>query len=110
MWKTYEHCRLSDDAGEILSDVEKLKYMAHLVQIRRQASSMPSAAMRPFLSPLPSRLAVDPDAMTQACALHGSEVARTAGDTYAERQLLLAAATVENAKQSGSDSSTRANR
>jgi hypothetical protein len=91
MWTTYQHCRMSDDAGEILTDVEKLKYLARAVQVRERSAFLLSTPIRPFLSPLPSRLAVDPDAMLRTCALHGSEVARKAGQPDAEQELLMAA-------------------
>lgn len=105
MWKTYEHCRMSADPGEILADVEKLKYISDAVRARQQASSVPAAAIRPLLSPLPSRLSVDPHALTRTCALHGSEVARTAGQSDVEMELLLAAAMVANKRQIVADDS-----
>jgi hypothetical protein len=94
MWKTYEHCRLSSDTGEIRADVEKLRYIAQAVELRRQGSSPWLAPIRPFLSPLPSRLSVNPDAMARACALHGSAIARETGQPDVERELMLVAASL----------------
>ncbi len=99
MWKTYEHCRMSGDPGEILADVDKLKYFSEAVYARQQAASRPAGAIRPLLAPLPSRLSVEPEALTRSCALHGSEVARTAGRPDVEMELLLAAAMVDRKNQ-----------
>ena len=88
MWKTYQHCRASAEPDEIRADVEHLSHVAPTVAGQKRASFLPSA-IGPFLSPLPSRLAVDPYAMTVACAVHGSEVARTAGQPEMERELLM---------------------
>ncbi len=94
MWNTYEHCRLSRDTGEIRADVEKLKYIGQALELRQYPSSAWPAPIRPLLSPLPSRLSVDPDAMTRACALHGSEIAREKGQYDVERELMLVAASL----------------
>lgn len=91
MWSTYQHCRMSQDAGEILMDVDKLKYLVRAVMVQERSAFLLSTPIRPFVSPLPSRLAVDPDAMMRTCALHGSEVARIAGLPDAEQELLMAA-------------------
>ncbi len=103
MWDTYEHCRASRDTAGILADATKLKYGARRIELRRLSSTKSFAAIRPFLSPLPSRLSVDPDAMMRACALHGSEIAREAGQDDIERELLLLAASLDKAPSLGTE-------
>lgn len=106
MWKTYQHCRASSEPVEIRADVEQLHHAAQKVIGQPQASSFLPAAIWPFLSPLPSRLAVDPYAMTVACAVHGSEVARTAGQPEMERELLMTVVAAAKTTSALSDSSS----
>jgi len=89
MWKTYQHCRASTEPNEIRADVEQLTHVAQTMERQKQASSFLPAARWPFLSPLPSRLAVNPCAMTVDCAVHGSEVAGKAGQQEMEREFLM---------------------
>ena len=78
-WKTYLHCRSSTEPDEIHSDLRQLKRVAHAVTIQDQASVLLPVAIQSLLAALPSRLAVDPEAMVVACALHGGHVAQAAG-------------------------------
>lgn len=79
-WKTYLHCRSSLDPEEIRSDLQQLTHVAQAVSRRNHASvRLLPAAVRTLIATLPSRLAVDPHAMSVACALHGGEVAKSAG-------------------------------
>lgn len=79
-WKTYLHCRSSVELEEIQADLQQLNSVAHAVSPRNHASvRLFPAPVRTLIAMLPSRLAVDPQAMSAACALHGSQVAQTAG-------------------------------
>ena len=81
-WKTYLHCRASAEPDEIGADLRRLRTVSS-----RHAQSLHNhsfllllpVAMRSLVATLPSRVAVDPHAMTVACALHGGHVAQSAG-------------------------------
>ena len=79
LWKTYTHCRSSSDPAEIRSDAHQIDQAAHAVKLKSQPSVVLPAAMQGLISELPSRLAVDPQAMALACALYGGQVARSVG-------------------------------
>jgi hypothetical protein len=96
MWETYLHCWTSTELDEIRADVEHLSYVAYTVVGQKRASFFLPSAIEPFHSPLPSGRAVDPYAMTVARAVHGSEVARTAGQPEMERELLMRAVAAVN--------------
>ncbi|HET9962908.1 MAG TPA: hypothetical protein VFQ34_11275 [Nitrospiraceae bacterium] len=94
-WKTYLHCRASSRPEEIRADLFQLTRVAHsLFQERQAAASLPRA-IRSLVSTPPSRLSVDPQAMTTACALHGSQVAQAAGRPEMSIELLTAAVTAQ---------------
>ncbi len=88
-WKTYQHCRASTEPDEIQADLEQLHDAVYAVTDQASPPSVLPAAIRSLMTTLPSRLAVDPFAMTVACALHGSEVAQTAGLHDVARDLLM---------------------
>lgn len=90
-WKTYLHCRSSVEPEEIRSDLHRLNRVAQAVSMPNHATVLLlPASVRALISTLPSRLAVDPHAMSVACALHGSEVARAAGQPGLSVALLTA--------------------
>lgn len=79
LWKTYTHCRSSSDPDEIYINAQQLDQAAHAVNVKSRSSILLPAAMQHLISELPSRLAVDPQAMALACALYGGQVARAVG-------------------------------
>lgn len=80
-WKTYLHCRASMEPEEIRADLQHLNRIAEAVSIPNHTSiRLLPAAVRTRIATLPSRFAVDPHAMAAACALHGGEVAKAAGE------------------------------
>ncbi|MDE3042328.1 MAG: multicopper oxidase domain-containing protein [Nitrospirota bacterium] len=79
LWKTYTHCQSSSDPADIRLDAQHLDQAAHAVKVKSRSSLVLPAAMQHLISDLPSRLAVDPQAMALACALHGGQVARSVG-------------------------------
>ncbi|MCC2640764.1 MAG: exported protein of unknown function [Nitrospira sp.] len=90
-WKTYLHCRSSRELGEIRADLERLNRVtsSHALSLRNHPSVLLlPAAMRSLIATLPSRVAVDPQAMTAACARHGGHVAHTAGQPELSEELL----------------------
>jgi hypothetical protein len=99
-WKAYLHCRASSKPEEIRADLHQLARVAQsVIQQRQLFLSLPSA-IRSLVSTPPSRLSVDPQAMTTACALHGSHVAQAAGQPEVSIELLTAAVTAHQASAS----------
>ena len=86
-WKTYLHCRSSDNPDEIRFDVYQLKHLANTLISSYQAPRVLPSRIRSLFAPLPSRLAVDPREMVIACALHGGQVAESAGRADLSREL-----------------------
>lgn len=79
-WKVYLHCRSSIELEEIRADLQQLNRVVRAVSPGNHATVLLfPAPIRTLIAALPSRLAVDPQAMSAACALHGSQVAQTAG-------------------------------
>ena len=91
IWKTYLHCRASVELEDIRSDLQQLNRVAQAVSMPNHASVLLlPAAVRTVIATLPSRLAVDPHAMSVACALHGGDVAQAAGQPGLSVALLTA--------------------
>lgn len=89
LWSTYADCKSTSDLAQATSNLTQL----------RSASQM-GAANEGFILPLPShlerlvanptsRVAVDVEAMTAACALHSGELALNQGQTDIARDLLV---------------------
>ena len=81
-WSTYLHCRASAEPDEIAVDLQRLSAVSsrHAQSLHNHSSILVlPVAMRSLVATRPSRVAVDPHAMSVACALHGSEVAKAAG-------------------------------
>jgi len=92
-WKTYLHCRSSVEPEEIRADLQQLNRVAQAVSMPNHPSVLAlPAAVRTLIATLPSRLAVDPHAMSAACALHGGDVAQAAGQPGLSVALLTAVA------------------
>ena len=90
-WKTYLHCRSSMEPEEIQSDLQQLNRVAQTVSMPNHPSVLLlPAVVRTLIATLPSRLAVDPHAMSVACALHGGDVAQAAGQPGLSVALLTA--------------------
>ena len=90
-WETYRHCRASSEPDEIWSDLQELRRVAQVVTRQTQPSVRLPAVIRSWMEALPPRLAVDPNAMTTACALHGASVAQFAGRSELSAELFTAA-------------------
>ena len=99
-WETYQHCRASTEPNEIRADLERLHDAVYTVRDQTDLPFLLPTPIRSLLTPLPSRLAVDPYAMTVACALHGSEVAQTAGQYDVARELLMRMVLVASSRPS----------
>jgi hypothetical protein len=102
-WKTYLHCRASDQPDEIRSDVYQLKDLAKKLTSPNQAPRVLPSRIRSLFAPLPSRLAADPREMVVACALHGGQVAESAGRSDVSRELFNSVVPNYNTAESGMD-------
>jgi hypothetical protein len=77
LWWSYAECRLSQDAAESQALAANLSEAA-LGHAAESRAAVPEGWGR-YVSPMPSRLSVDPMAMAAACTLHAGDVARRAG-------------------------------
>ncbi len=87
-WETYLHCRSTSEPEEIRTDLRRLSAVAHKVTTQDRLSPVLPEAIRMLVTKPPSRLAVDPQEMMAACALHGGEVAQVAGQPELAVELL----------------------
>ena len=78
-WETYRHCNGSSEPEEIRADLHELVRFALAVNAQNQPPVHLPAVIRPWMEALPSRLAVDPNAMAVACAQRGARMAALAG-------------------------------
>ncbi|HJU04658.1 MAG TPA: hypothetical protein VJ692_05850 [Nitrospiraceae bacterium] len=76
LWQTYTHCRTSEDTEAIVMDALKLNQAAQPEQPELPRLLKP---VKPFVSTLPSRLAVDPKSMAASCSLHAGQAATAIG-------------------------------
>lgn len=106
-WKTYLHCRSSDTPDEIRFDVYQLKDLANKLSSPYQPPRVLPSRIRSLFTPLPSRLAVDPGEMVVACALHGAQVAESAGRSDLSRELFSSVMPDHNAADSEKDGSDK---
>lgn len=86
-WRTYSHCRSSLEPDEIRADLRHLTDLAEAETMQHHAPRLLPAAIRSLMATLPSRLAVDPQSMVAACALHGGHVAQWAGRSDLSEEL-----------------------
>lgn len=86
-WSTYAHCRSSSEPDEIRADLRQLTDLAEAEAMQHHAPRLLPAAIRSLMATLPSRLAVDPQSMVAACALHGGHVAQWAGRSDLSEEL-----------------------
>lgn len=86
-WSTYVHCRSSSEPDEIRADLRQLTDLAEAETMQHHAPRLLPAAIRSLMATLPSRLAVDPQSMVAACALHGGHVAQWAGRSDLSEEL-----------------------
>lgn len=87
VWKTYTHCRSSSDPDDIRVDAQYLDRAAYAMESKSQSPNVLPMAMQHLVSKLPSRLAVDPQAMALDCALYGGQVAQVVGRTRLAEEL-----------------------
>ncbi|HXF93251.1 MAG TPA: hypothetical protein VNK46_10895 [Nitrospiraceae bacterium] len=79
LWRTYSHCRVSEDAEETRNDARRLNQAVRAMTRREESFNTLPEALRALIEESPSRFAVDPGAMAAACALHAAQAAQTAG-------------------------------
>jgi hypothetical protein len=100
-WHTYSHCLSTKEPEAIVSDLHALSRFADTVSTNNRARTF---GLLPYsLSPLPSRLAVDPTAMVSACADHGAEVARSLEHPKGSVELLITAVEAQNRLKASAD-------
>ena len=93
-WHTYSHCISSKEPEAIVSDLHALNRFADTFSTNNDARTF---GIVPYqLPPLPSRLAVDPSAMVNACANHGAEVAMSLEQPRGSAELLITAVEAQN--------------
>ena len=98
IWETYLHCRSSTEPDEIRADLQRLNIVARTVATQNEPSALLPAGLRSRITAPPSRLAVDPRSMAVSCALHGREVAQSAGQPELNAEL----STAVGSEQAGS--------
>jgi hypothetical protein len=74
LWTTYNRCQTAEEPEALLMDAIELNRAA-----QRHMHPDPPPLLKPFTSPLPVRLAVDPTVMAHACALKAAQAAATRG-------------------------------
>lgn len=89
-WTTYLHCRASVELDEIQVDLQRLTRVPRAVTGERQISVHLPAAIRSLITRLSPRLAVNPQSMAVACALHGGHIALSAGRRQLAHELFTA--------------------
>ena len=93
-WRTYSHCLSTQEPEAIVADLRALTQFAGTVSTNKPPRRF---GLLPYsLPPLPSRLAVDPTAMVNACADHGTEVARSLEQPEGSVELLITAVEAQN--------------
>ncbi|MGH7232827.1 MAG: hypothetical protein ACREJU_15935 [Nitrospiraceae bacterium] len=115
LWKTYTHCRTTEDPQAIFVDAMRLNQVSRTAQAELPRLLHP---VKPFVSDLPTRLAVDPKSMAAACTLRAGQAAtaigwndlaitlyqsllRVAGESYYAKQAQEALAEVPRASSPG---------
>lgn len=79
LWRTYSHCRISEDPDAKRNDARRLDLVVRAMARREESSNALPEALRDLIEELPSRFSVDPGAMAVACALYAGQAAQTAG-------------------------------
>jgi hypothetical protein len=95
MWQTYRHFNDSSAPEEIRADLHQLVRFALVVNSQNQPPVHLPAVIRPWMEALPSRLAVDPNAMAVACAQRRARVAALAGRPVVGIEVLTPAEATE---------------
>jgi hypothetical protein len=100
LWSTYADCRSTSDVAQATSNLQQLRSASQLaVTAEGFILPLPTHLERLVANPT-SRVAVDVEAMTAACALHSGELALNAGQTDIARDLLVSVITLH--KEEGS--------
>lgn len=79
LWRTYSHCRVSEDPDEMRNDARRLDQAARVMARRKEFFNALPETLRDLIEGSPSRFAVDPGAMAAACVLYAAQAAQTAG-------------------------------
>ena len=87
LWNTYADCRSTSDLAQATSDLTQLRSAGQEVN-EGFILPLPTHLERLVANPT-SRVAVDVEAMTAACALHTGELALNQGQTDIARDLLV---------------------
>jgi hypothetical protein len=80
LWKTYLRCQSRSDPYEMWSEAQELHKAVRAIKQRALTSRLLPATIEQTLAEPPPRLAVDPQAMTAACALLAGRTAKEAGN------------------------------
>ena len=87
LWRVYSHCQSSIETDEMRVDMQHLSRALHrMSETTSRHSFLPQSVQRLIEEP-PSRLAVDPGAMTVACALRAGVAAQMEGRTQLAAEL-----------------------
>lgn len=89
LWNTYADCKSTSDLTQATSDLAQLRSAIQIAETNEGfILPLPTHLERLVANPT-SRVAVDVEAMTAACALHTGELALSQGETDLARDLLL---------------------
>lgn len=89
LWNTYADCKSTSDLTQATSDLAQLRSAIQMAEANEGfILPLPTHLERLVANPT-SRVAVDVEAMTAACALHTGELALSQGETDLARDLLL---------------------
>jgi hypothetical protein len=100
LWNTYADCQSTSDLGQATSNLEQLRAASQLAEGNEGfILPLPTRLERLVANPT-SRVAVDVQAMTSACALHTGELAMNQGHIDAARDLFVSVITLH--KEEGS--------
>ena len=78
LWRTYSHCRATDDLNELLSDASRLNRGATRPELPMPTLLKP---VKSYISPPATRVSADPRDMAEACSLKAADAALAAGWT-----------------------------
>ena len=78
LWRTYSHCRATDDLGALLADASRLNRGA-----ARPERPVPTLLkpVKSYIAPMAPRVSANPRDMAEACSLKAADAALAAGWT-----------------------------
>ena len=87
LWRIYTHCQSSIETDEMREDMQQLSQALDRMSVKTNRHSFLPQSVQRLIEEPPSRLAVDPGAMTVACALRAGVAAQTEGRTQLAAEL-----------------------